>query len=140
MKFQKKTERKTKQTETYYMTTAERLHDAGRWFSVSVEFMMVMPLEQATVVSYLTALGRLQELEGRTRNKFFRCSARRLCNRLSISKRQHERIIKWLVEKEYITRMMYGNPARRWIKVNVERIEEEIQRQFVLVEGVSTFP
>lgn len=101
----------------------KRLRDAGRWFLVSRDFLLIMGTDEALVLSHLCNVG------GMEKDDWFRCGADNLMSRLNISLGTHDRVMKQLEKRGFIRREMRGLPAKRYVYIEYDNIEAAIEKK-----------
>lgn len=109
-----------------YMTTTQRLYDSDRWCIFCTDFLFAMTMEEAVVITCLLNYAKMQEREGKTEDWWFRCSSKGVCSSMNISRACEERLIRKLCERGFIKREMRGNPARRWLSIDFDAIDEQV--------------
>jgi hypothetical protein len=114
------------------MIQSQRLYDTSRWAMFPLDLLAIMPLEEAALITYLINFGRLKARDGEVKKGWFRCSTQHLTSTLNVSRRSHDRLMHNLEVKGLVERTMYGNPARRWVKIDFMKIEELLKEERML--------
>jgi ribosomal protein S19E (S16A) len=116
----------------YYNKNSHQLFDPGRWCQFCYDLLLIVPALEAIVLSHLIGIARLEETEGRTRQEWFRCSFKKVAIKLNMTGYQQRRVLKDLEEMGYVGRKMRGNPAKRWMSIDTDKIEADVRSKMPL--------
>lgn len=123
-----------------------KLYDGGRWFLVSRAMFGAFTLEQTVVLSYLCnvdsmdATTKEESPNDDRKNGWFPCSDKKIEQVLNVSPRTHKRVLNELEALQILRRKRVGNPARRFLWINYERMESLINAQKSIVSKCETAP
>jgi len=113
-------------TETY-RDTHDKITHAGNFIILPLAYLRIMSLEEAVMLATLMNIAIMEE--GRDRfmePDWFKCSSAFLKKRLELTERESRNYLSKLEKKGYIERKMFGNPAKRFIRINRSRVEDGI--------------
>jgi hypothetical protein len=101
-------------------------HDPGQWFIVEKKLCKIMSDSEAMVFSCLCNKYNIDERYGKLKDNWFECSMDDIYNELYKPLRTQERIIQSLKTLGFIETKQIGNPAKRWIYIHIEVVDEKL--------------
>lgn len=111
----------------YYNLNRANMQFSGHT-QLNNHYLRLVTLSEAVVLSWLEGIGwnqegkdRIREIDGRV---WFYCTTEFLCDRLNMTKAEQRASLESLELRGFIERRMIGNPAKRWIWINYDAIEE----------------
>lgn len=97
----------------------------GKFLGVPKAFFQKMRIQDAVYLSQLMMIAVYSKSDIRTtEDGWFKCSIKYMCKTLGITNSQERRMMERMNEMKLVERKMMGNPASRFIRLDVERIEK----------------
>lgn len=101
---------------------AHNIFAFGNWFPIHRSFIKAFGFEKAVFIHYLIDLASQLLKNGKCKGHWFFCTTERLERELYISWEVQNRLIRSLVEIGVIETKQMGMPAKRYLKVNTEKL------------------
>jgi hypothetical protein len=105
-----------------YKTYLNRRCESGNFFHFFRDYLKVMTLEEAVVLQSIVNMGRGNS----DSTGWIPCTADYLHKTLNIGRRCRDRAVSGLEEKEYLETKLSGVPAKKYVRVDLIRVEEAI--------------
>lgn len=92
-------------------------------------YMRYMSIEMAVFISWLQNFKSYQKKTKRIKpGGWFRCSRNAIQDDLGWERNKQDRAFRWLFNNGIIDRCMMGNPARRYVKLDVDGLESYLEK------------
>ncbi len=95
----------------------------GYYYNLHQDCHKVMRPDEACLVAYLLHFSQ------QTRQDWVPCHTPTIEGALSLNRRQQDWILSKLKVKGFVSTERRGSPSKRWVKVNVDKIESEIKEE-----------
>jgi len=112
-----------RKNERQYSIMQSLMHD-GAWFRFPFALLKIMSRDEAIVLSFLA--NHSFKVKCHERKGWFFCKMKDICEKLNMSEYTQTRVIAILRQNGFIKVDKYGMPARRWIFICWEEIEEKL--------------
>lgn len=119
-----------------FLQLLEQLYSPGEWFQVNKSFPLVMEIDEAVFFSYLCGVSRAVKAYETADGWFFHTHVQ-IENELHIPKWAQDRLIKSLKYRGFITTELRGIPAKRYFKLNLDLVHQQISQKQQLVVAKS---
>jgi hypothetical protein len=99
--------------------------DPGNWIMFSKLLLKIMPIREAVVLSFLYNVKRISGTSVQIkRNGWFHCSTKLLEQDSTLSTDQQRRAIKTLIKMGVVDAKMGGNPPKRFVRIDYQKLDE----------------
>lgn len=106
------------------------IYHPGTWFMFPVDFNRILPPGPALLLAFFINKLFIKTEVDEVKNKWFQCSPDEVAGRLFFTHHQQERMTKQLKDNGIINCENRGRPKKRWIKINISHMKEQIKKHF----------
>lgn len=105
---------------------AEVLAD-GSWFRFPRYFLAIMSSEESILLAYL--VNRAYQVRAHIRNDgWFFCRSKDIERHLFVQRRTQTKQLNRLIKRGYLSKEIRGLPGKRWFRLNLEKIWDDVTR------------